>query len=99
MVIKIDKRERAQLFRERLSAALTQAGVSQSALARAAGEALTFSGIEAGVMDVGFFRASDPVCAKLAKTGLRFDLPEPAKAGHVPGSAPGMDPDMPPKLR
>lgn len=37
MVTKIDKRERAQLFRERLSAALTQAGVSQSALARAAG--------------------------------------------------------------
>jgi len=72
---------------------------AESALARAAGEALTFSGIEAGVMDVGFFRASDPVCAKLAKTGLRFDLPEPAKAGHVPGSAPGMDPDMPPKLR
>ena len=72
---------------------------AEPALARAAGEALTFSGIEAGVMDVGFFRASDPVCAKLAKTGLRFDLPEPAKAGHVPGSAPGMDPDMPPKLR
>ena len=72
---------------------------AESALARAAGEALTFSGIEAGVMDVGFFRASDPVCAKLAKTGLRFDLPEPAKADHVPGSAPGMDPDMPPKLR
>ena len=72
---------------------------AEPALARAAGEALTFSGIEAGVMDVGFFWASDPVCAKLAKTGLRFDLPEPAKAGHVPGSAPGMDSDMPPKLR
>lgn len=72
---------------------------AEPALARAAGEALTFSGIEAGVMDVGFFRASDPVCASLAKTGLRFDLPVRAQSQHVPGSAPGMDPDQPPKLR
>lgn len=72
---------------------------AEPALARAAGEALTFSGIEAGVMDVGFFRASDPVCAALAKTGLRFDLPKPARLDHVPGSAPGMDPERPPRLR
>jgi hypothetical protein len=72
---------------------------AEPALARAAGEALTFSGIEAGVMDVGFFRASDPVCASLVKTGLRFDLPEPERAEHVPGAAPGMDPGKPPKLR
>lgn len=37
MVIKIDKRHRAQLFRDRLTAALTQAGISQSALARTTG--------------------------------------------------------------
>jgi len=72
---------------------------AEPALARAAGEALTFSGIEAGVMDVGFFRASDPVCAALAKTGLRFDLPKLERTGHVPRGAPGMDPDLPPKLR
>lgn len=72
---------------------------AEPALARAAGEALTFSGIEAGVMDVGFFRASDPVCAALAKTGLRFDLPEPARPEQVPGAAPGTDPESPPKLR
>lgn len=72
---------------------------AEPALARAAGEALTFSGIEAGVMDVGFFKAADPVCAALAKTGLRFDLPEPQRAVHVPGAAPGMDPGKPPKLR
>jgi hypothetical protein len=72
---------------------------AEPALARAAGEALTFSGIEAGVMDVGFFRASEPVCASLAKTGLRFDLPEPERAEHVPGAAPGMDPGKPPNLR
>lgn len=72
---------------------------AEPALARAAGEALTFSGIEAGVMDVGFFRASDPVCASIAKTGLRFDLPQSQASEKRPGSAPGMDPDRPPKLR
>ena len=70
---------------------------AEKALANAAGEALTFSGIEAGVMDVMFVAASDPMAAHLARVGLRFDLPEPEKP-HVPG-APGMDPTTPPKLR
>lgn len=70
---------------------------AQKALASAAGEALTFSGIEAGVMDVLFVKASDPLATHLARVGLRFDLPEPEEP-HVPG-APGMDPENPPKLR
>ena len=70
---------------------------AERALANAASEALTFSGIEAGVMDVLFVRASDPLAANLARVGLRFDLPEPV-APQVPG-APGMNPDKPPKLR
>lgn len=70
---------------------------AEQALANAASEALTFSGIEAGVMDVLFVRASDPIAAHLARVGLRFDLPEPV-APNRPG-APGMDPDKPPKLR
>lgn len=70
---------------------------AEKALASAAGEALTFSGIEAGMIDVLFVRASDPMAAHLAKVGLRFDLPEPQEP-HVPG-APGMDPANPPKLR
>ncbi|WP_108815336.1 helix-turn-helix domain-containing protein [Loktanella sp. Alg231-35] len=37
MVIKVDKRDRAQLFRERLSAAMTQTNATQSGLARQAG--------------------------------------------------------------
>ncbi len=37
MVIKIDKRDRAHLFRERLQAAMAQADVNQSQLARRAG--------------------------------------------------------------
>lgn len=37
MTIKLDKRDRAAAFRERLTAALAEAGLSRSALARAAG--------------------------------------------------------------
>lgn len=70
---------------------------AEKALASAASEALTFSGIEAGVMDVLFVRASDPLSAHLAKVGLRFDLPEP-EVPQAPG-APGMNPEKPPKLR
>jgi len=72
---------------------------AQGALAKAAGEALTFSGIEAGAMDVGFFAADDPVTAKLAAVGLRFDLPQPDRPQRVAPSAPGSDPDNPPILR
>lgn len=70
---------------------------AESALAAAASEALTFSGIEAGMIDVLFVRASDPMAAHLAKVGLRFDLPE-VETPTTPG-APGMDPEKPPKLR
>ena len=70
---------------------------AEQALANAANEALTFSGIEAGMIDVLFVRASDPLAAHLAKTGLRFDLPQPI-APQTP-AAPGMNPEKPPKLR
>ncbi|MEM7472530.1 MAG: SseB family protein [Pseudomonadota bacterium] len=69
---------------------------AEDALARAVNEALVFSGVEAGALDVAFFTASDPMAARLAKTGLRFDLPEPAKP--APPDAPGMNPDKPPTL-
>jgi len=70
---------------------------AEDALANAASEALTFSGIEAGMMDVMFVRADDPVAAHLAKVGLRFDLPEIGQP--QPPAAPGSDPDKPPRLR
>ena len=70
---------------------------AEAALAVAAGEALTFSGIEAGAMDVTFVKAGHAVEAKLARVGLRFDLPEPP--APVPPTPPGMDPEKPPKLR
>lgn len=72
---------------------------AESALAGAASEALTFSGIEAGAMDVAFFAASDPMAARLAKHGLRFDLPQPVADQPVDRPAPGSDPDRPPILR
>ena len=72
---------------------------AESALAKTVSEALTFSGIEAGALDVGFFAASNPVAAQLARAGLRFDLPEPPKAKEYVPVVPGSDPDSPPKLR
>lgn len=70
---------------------------AEDALAQAVSEALTFSGIEAGQLDVAFFRAADPVTAKFARHGLRFDLPQAETA--IATTPPGMDPDKPPILR
>ncbi|MCX7644430.1 MAG: SseB family protein [Rhodobacteraceae bacterium] len=70
---------------------------AEEALARAVGEALAFSGIEAGTLDVAFLAASDPVSATLARVGLRFDIPQPAVPAAPP--PPGSDPDRPPRLR
>lgn len=72
---------------------------AQDALVRAASEALTFSGIEAGAMDVGFFAPGDPVVGKLAKVGLRFDLPQGEGLQHTPRMPPGADPSKPPILK
>lgn len=72
---------------------------ARAPLAKAVSEALTFSGLEAGVLDVGFFDAHDPAAAALARHGLRFDLPEPPQPRRVEQIAPGSDPEKPPKLR
>lgn len=71
---------------------------AEPALAKAAAEALTFSGVEAGAIDVGFFAATDPMAAALARVGLQFELLQPATPASAP-SAPGMDPDRPPRLK
>ncbi|WP_371154397.1 SseB family protein [Jannaschia sp. 2305UL9-9] len=62
-------------------------------LARAVSEALVFSGLEAGQLDVTFLRAAQPMAATLARHGLRIDLPEP------PASGPVRDPTAPPRLK
>jgi hypothetical protein len=63
-------------------------------LARAVGEALTFSGLEAGSLDLAFPRAAEPLSASLARHGLRIDLPDPSAR-----AAPGAVPEKPPRLR
>ena len=70
---------------------------AEGALSRAMQEALVFSGIEAGELDVVFLPAASPVAQAMARQALRFDLPV-AEAPQAP-AAPGMDPARPPKLR
>ncbi|ATX66488.1 hypothetical protein [Roseinatronobacter bogoriensis] len=71
---------------------------AEAALARAVQAALSFSGVEAGMLDVTFLNADDLRAADCARVGLRFDLPqrEPETAQN---QAPGSDPNNPPKLR
>ncbi|WP_420860491.1 SseB family protein [Algirhabdus cladophorae] len=70
---------------------------AEGALSQAMTEALHFADIDAASLDVAFFDRSDSFTAHLAKHGLRFDIPQPAKEQSP--SAPGMDPQKPPKLR
>ncbi len=72
---------------------------AQDALAKAAGEALTFSGVEAGTMDVGFFAVGDRVAHKLAGVGQRLELPLSEKHKTATRTVPGSDPDKPPILK
>ena len=71
---------------------------AQGALAKAVGEVVMFGAPEDDGLDVAFFSAPDPVCATLAKVGLRFDLPKREVEAHRP-VAPGRDPNCPPILR
>lgn len=72
---------------------------AEPALAAATREALVFSGMDAACLDVGFFRASDPIAAKLAAVALRFDLPTVEVEPRGAPTPPGSDPDKPPILR
>lgn len=84
--------------RGHLLAVLDAAEGAESALARAVREALVFSGVEAGELDVAFLRSADPSAQAMLKVGLRFDLPVPEAERPSP-QAPGSDPDRPPRLR
>ncbi len=69
---------------------------AEEALAVAVREALVFSGVEAGALDVTFVAPDAAVVGRMARVGMRFDLPI---TGRSASTAPGMDPEMPPKLR
>jgi len=60
-------------------------------------DAMAFSGIENETIDVAFFNSSDPISSGLARVGLVFNLVEPEPQKHAP-TAPGMDPEKPPRL-
>jgi hypothetical protein len=76
---------------------------AQAALTRAASEALTFSGVEAGEMDVTFLAEDNPALARMARVARRFDFPQAVAQGPAspaaPRMGPGMDPAKPPNLR
>ncbi len=71
---------------------------AQGALAKAVGEVVMFGDENGDGLDVAFFAASEPICATLAKVGLRFELPKREAEAHAP-AAPGRDPSNPPILR
>lgn len=83
--------------RAHLLAVLDCRAEAEAPLAAAIGEAMAFMGFGAGWLDVAFLRSDSDLAKRIEKVGLVFDLPQP---GSAPGpSAPGTDPDKPPKLR
>lgn len=70
---------------------------AQGALAKAVAEVVMF-GTDENPLDVTFFDRNHTVCTKLARVGLRFDLPKSKVETHAP-AAPGRDPNSPPILR
>ena len=72
---------------------------AEGALARAVAEALTFSGVEAGELDVTFLPEGGAAERAMAGLALRFDLPQPQAVAPATPEAPGSNPDRPPILR
>jgi len=72
---------------------------AQNGVAEAMSEALLFSGIEAGRLDITFLLARDASVSRFAKVGLAFEIPELILPKASENPAPGMEPDRPPKLR
>lgn len=72
---------------------------AEEALTRAVAEALAFSGVDAGFLDVAFFAPEAPVVARLRRSARRFAIPQPQVGEVLAPSAPGTDPDRPPRLR
>lgn len=74
---------------------------SEPALAAMVREALVFSGLEEGWLDVAFLAADDPLVGGLAGVGRELELPAAAPVAapvSAAPSAPGVDPDRPPRL-
>lgn len=72
---------------------------AEEALARALGEALVFSGLEAGELDVTFLASGDAAVAELARVAVVFEVLELVVEAQAERVAPGMDASKPPVLR
>jgi len=72
---------------------------AEPALARAIREALVFSGLEAGVLDVTFPPPEADTIRRMLPVAYRIDIPAPSTEGRATPVAPGSDPTRPPKLR
>lgn len=68
---------------------------AEDALAQSVAEALRFSGLDEGSLDLAFRAEGDPLIARLAQIGLRIELPDLDPVTPVPLH----DPDAPPRLR
>ncbi len=72
---------------------------SEPALRRIIADIVKFTSEETTV-DVAFFNSGTQPCLALEIVGLRFEIPEPTpQSKEIIPSAPGMDPDTPPRLR
>lgn len=74
-------------------------GAPNDKVARAVTEALAFSGIAAGTLDVTFLAADDPALARMAGLALVFEGQMPPGADVAAPVGPGMDRARPPILR
>ena len=74
---------------------------AQPGIAKAMAEALAFSGLEAGEIDVTFLAEGEPATEVLMQKALVLALPEAVEpeVREERITAPGMDPDKPPILR
>lgn len=76
---------------------------ARAGIAKAMAEALAFSGLDAGELDVTFLAAEDPAAEVVLTKALVLHLPEAeaaaAEAEPAQPVGPGMDPSRPPILR
>jgi len=69
-------------------------------LAQAVAQAIGFSGLDAAQIDVTFLDGADPAARGIIHAGVLFEFPPAAEAPMVAAAtAPGTDPDRPPRLR
>ncbi len=72
---------------------------AKTGVSEALSEALRFSGVEAGQLDLAFLAADDAHLKRFERAGLGFEIPELVLPKAPAPLAPGMDPNKPPILR